>query len=197
MRRVYVFWDNSNIFIGAQGALKALGRNSYGIRIDFENLFKLAIAGRPIAKGFCVGSVPPEVWSVWEKLAKKTGIKPELFERGSDSGQEQAVDQALQVHMLRAALDEKEPQIAVLLTGDGRGYNDGVGFHSDMERLYKNGWGIEVISWDKACATALKTWAADVGCYIQLDDYIENIVFEQGLTATKQLNLKKRPKAKA
>jgi hypothetical protein len=137
--KAHVFWDNSNIYIGAQAALQKLGRRGGGTRIDFENLLKLAMGGRTLARGHCVGSVPPEVWAVWVQLAKKTGIKPEVFERGAASGKEQAVDQALQVQMLRALADEPQPQVAVLLTGDGRGYLDGVGFHADLKRLYDKG----------------------------------------------------------
>ncbi|MCC8977573.1 NYN domain-containing protein [Bradyrhizobium acaciae] len=196
MAKVHVFWDNSNIYIGAQAVLQKLGRRTTGARIDFENLLKLAIGGRQLARGHCVGSVPPEVWAVWLQLAKKTGIKPELFERGAASGKEQAVDQALQVQMLRAAIDETQPQVAVLLTGDGRGYADGVGFHADLQRLYNKGWAIEVLSWDDTCAKALKTWAAQVGCFIRLDDYAECIVFEQGVTNVKPLNMRRRPTAK-
>lgn len=196
MPKVHVFWDNSNIYIGAQGALAKAGRKNSGIRVDFENLLKLAIGGRQFARGHCVGSVPPEIWAVWEQLARKTGIKPELFERGAASGKEQAVDQALQVQMLRAAIDEPVPQIAVLLTGDGKGYADGVGFHADLKRLHQKGWAIEVLSWDDTCAGALKRWSGQVGCFIKLDDYIDNIVFEQGITNVKPLNLKKRPSAK-
>jgi hypothetical protein len=182
MSGVHVFWDNSNIYIGAQGALKKLGRGGGGTRIDFENLLKLAIGGRQFARGHCVGSVPPEVWAVWEQLARKTGIKPELFERGAASGKEQAIDQALQVQMLRALIDTPTPQTAVLLTGDGRGYADGVGFYADLERLHNKGWAIEVLSWEDTCARALKKWAAEVGCFIKLDDYVDSIVFEKGDT---------------
>ncbi|TYL86309.1 NYN domain-containing protein [Bradyrhizobium cytisi] len=196
MAKVYVFWDNSNIYIGAQAALQKLGRRTGGVRIDFENLLKLAIGGRQFARGHCVGSVPPEVWAVWQQLAKKTGIRPELFERGAASGKEQAVDQALQVQMLRAAIDEPQPQVAVLLTGDGRGYADGVGFHADLQRLHDRGWAIEVLSWEDTCAKALKSWAAQIGCFIKLDDYAESIVFEQGVTNVKALNMRRRPAAK-
>ncbi|MDP1632506.1 MAG: NYN domain-containing protein [Caulobacter sp.] len=196
MKRVHVFWDNSNIFIGAQVALQKRNMRSSGIRIEFENLLKLAIAGRRLASGHCVGSVPPEVWAVWDKLARKTGIKPELFERGAESGKEQAVDQALQVQMLRTAMDEREPQIAVLLTGDGKGFRDGVGFHADLERMHKRGWGIEVLSWEDTCAGALKRWASEVGCFVRLDDYIPSIVYEQGITTAQPLNMKKRPRVK-
>ena len=43
------------------------------------------------------------------------------------SGKEQGLDQCLQVHMLRAIHDCPTPQVAVLMTGDGAGYDDGVG----------------------------------------------------------------------
>lgn len=158
-------------------------------------MFKLAVAGRPFSRGYAVGSIPPEDWSVWNQFAKRTGIEPELFERGASTGTEQAVDQALQVQMLRAALDERDPHIAVLLTGDGRGYGDGVGFHADLERLHRRGWGIEVLSWQDACAQDLKKWASEVGCFVKLDDYIDSIVFEQGTTFVKPLDMRKRPRA--
>ncbi len=91
-------------------------------------------------------------------------------------------------------MDEPEPQIAVLLTGDGKGFYDGVGFHADLERMHKRGWGIEVLSWDDTCAGALKRWASEVGCFIRLDDFIPSIVFEQGLTHARPLNMKSRPR---
>ena len=50
-------------------------------------------------------------------------------------GREQGVDQTLQTAMLRDAFDHNgSPGIAVLLTGDGSGFVDGVGFHADLER---------------------------------------------------------------
>src|SRR6202021_2945039 len=98
--------------------------------------------------------------------------------------------------MVRSLVDEPTPQIAVLLTGDGRGYADGVGFHADLERLHNKGWAIEVLSWEDTCAKALKLWAAQVGCFIKLNDYAESIVFEQGVTNAKPLNMRRRPTAK-
>jgi hypothetical protein len=65
-----------------------------------------------------------------------------------------------------------------------------------MERLHAKGWGIEVLSWESTCATALRSWSEKVGCFIPLDDYAESIAFEQGVTAVKALNLRGRPLAK-
>ena len=41
--------------------------------------------------------------------------------------------------MLRAVSDHRDPQIAVLMTGDGAGYDDGVGFHADMAQMHAAG----------------------------------------------------------
>ena len=193
MKKVHVFWDNSNIFVGAQAAYRELGKNfPYSARIEFRNLYRLAVVGRPVGGAFCVGSVPPELAAVWKSLERATGIVPELFERGSGSNKEQAVDQALQVHMLRAMADADEPGTAVLLTGDGAGYLSGVGFHADLERMHKQGWGIEVLSWDVCCNTRMQDWAEEVGVFIKLEDYLDQIVFEQNVTNAPQINLKGR-----
>ena len=104
--KVIIFWDNSNIFIPAQYlALKKDGALlQKAIRIQFDNLYELARAGREVLKAICVGSVPPELEHVWRRL-RATGVEVELYERGSGTGKEQGVDQCLQVHMLRALAD--------------------------------------------------------------------------------------------
>ncbi|WP_139311498.1 NYN domain-containing protein [Desulfovibrio sp. DV] len=195
--RIHLFWDNSNIFHSAQRYAERIEsyaiRNS--VRIHFMNLYKLALAGRQMASGVAVGSVPPEQEHLWDSFTKGTTIKPELYERGAISKKEQGVDQCLQTHMLRAVTDEKEPQIAVLLTGDGQGYDDGVGFHADLERMYKAGWGIEVISWDLACKGTLKRWASSIGSYIQLESYYNSVTFVEGGRGIIPLSLTSRQKS--
>ena len=195
-RKVHIFWDNSNIFVPAKDV--AASRDGFAapglIRIQFDNLYKLATGGRTVARAVCVGSVPPELEAVWKKL-RATGLAVELFERGAGSRKEQAIDQALQVHMLRALADVDPPEIAVLLTGDGAGYLDGVGYHADLERMAKRGWGIEVLSWDHACNGRLKGWAAKTGVYIPLEAYYDSITFlGDGTRKSKPISLTRRPK---
>jgi hypothetical protein len=181
MDRVYVFWDNSNIFISAQDVAERREgvMERHAVRLQFDQLYKLAAFGRNVVKTFVVGSVPPEV-RVWARLQQSTGAIIELQERGEYSGGEQAVDAALQVQMLRALADEDEPCVAVLLTGDGAGYLDGVGFHADLERMQRRRWGIEVLSWDHACNQRLKAWAKEVGAYVPLDAHYKKITFIEG-----------------
>lgn len=183
---IYVFWDNSNVFIPAQDVASArepgFSFDRRALQIHFENLMTLVRCGRRLAYGIAVGSLPGDMRSVWEKL-KEAGLAVELFERGSASNTEQGCDQCLQVHMLRTLCDHA-PAVAVLLTGDGKGFEDGVGFHADLDRMYRRGWGIEVVAWDIACSKRLKEWAQRVGVYIPLEDYYEHVTFvEQGRKA--------------
>ena len=127
---------------------------------------------------------------------RQTGVAVELYERGGQSRTEQGVDQCLQVHMLRAMADAAAPAIAVLLTGDGKGYSDGVGYHADLERMAKHGWGIEVISWDIACNNRLRAWAKSVGVYIPLEDHYKAVTFLEGVRRAAPVSLTRRPRAK-
>jgi hypothetical protein len=194
--RVFIYWDNSNTFIGA----KFVANKREGIfaeqsvRIQFDRLLDLARAGRLIASAVCVGSIPPELRHVWDRI-RSTGVSVELYERGAGSGTEQATDQALQVHMLRAMHDIIPPQVAVLLTGDGAGYEEGVGFYADLVRMAQAGWGIEVISWDAICKREFKEWAKKVGVYIALDDYYESVTFLEHGRRSIPLKLSSRPMA--
>lgn len=195
--QVHLYVDNSNIFISSKGVAEAReGRFARdAVRLEFEHLLQLALAGRPLAHAAVIGSIPPEQRTVWDRLKEKTGIQPELYERGSLSGGEQGLDQCLQVHMLRAISDNADPHIAVLLTGDGAGYDDGVGFHADMERMHAAGWGIEVLSWEHSCRRTLREWAAANGCFIKLDDHYLSVTFLQGTRRASAVNLTTRPRA--
>lgn len=119
---VHIFWDNSNIFIPAKFAASRRDgpMQEHSVRIQFDNMYRLASAARDVESAVCVGSVPPELEAVWDRL-EATGVEVELYERGAGSGTEQGLDQCLQVHMLRALADSDEPAVAVLLTGDGAG----------------------------------------------------------------------------
>ena len=129
MNRVFIYWDNSNIFISAQYV--AVEREGdavrYRVRVHFRNLLELARSKRPIERAIAVGSIPPELRHVWNRLENE-GVTVQLLERG--------VNQTLQTAMLRDAFDYNgSPGIVVMLTGDGSGFDDGVGFHADLERM--------------------------------------------------------------
>jgi hypothetical protein len=195
MQGVLLFIDNSNIYIsGKDLADQKDGPGSRSkFRMEFAHLVQLALAGRKLLGAYVVGSIPPEDKAVWDSLEKSTGIKPELFERGGISGGEQGLDQCLQVHMLRAINDYKDPQIVVLMTGDGAGYEDGVGFHADLERMHESGWGVEVLSWEHSCNQNLKKWACNKGVFISLDSHYDSISFVKGVRTSTAVALQNRP----
>lgn len=183
MDRVFIYWDNSNIFVSVQEV--AAEREGAGarrrVRIDFRNMLELAHAGRAIEHAVAVGSIPPELRHVWNRL-ENLGVTVQLLERGAMGGREQGVDQAadrdLQVAMLRDIADYNgDPGIVAMLTGDGAGFADGVGFHADLERMRRRGWRIEVISWRYSCNRRLREWAEENGKFIALDDFYDSVTF--------------------
>jgi hypothetical protein len=177
MSRVYVFWDNSNIFVEAKtvAVTKEGLFRANDVRIKVEALHHLAVWSRPVAKTYVVASEALEV--DLRMVIKRIDAQFEIYERGAKSNTEQAVDAALQVHMLRALVDEPEPCVAVLLTGDGAGHENGVGFRADLERMWKRGWGVEVLSWTKSCDRGLRAWAEKAGAFISLERYYDYITF--------------------
>ena len=179
MEKVFVYWDNSNIFISAQQVAADLEGDAvrYRVRLHFRHLLDLACAGREIENAIAVGSIPPELRHVWNRL-ENDGFTVQLLERGALQGREQGVDQALQTAMLRDAYDYNgDPGIAVLLTGDGSGFADGVGFHADLERIRRRGWRIEVLSWRHSCNRRMREWAEENGIFIALDDFYDSATF--------------------
>ena len=177
MERVFVYWDDSNIFISARMvAAEREGEAARArIRIHFRNLLELARAGREIEHAVAVGSIPPELRHVWNRLENE-GVTVHLLERGAMQGREQGVDQTLQTAMLRDAFDYNgDPGIVVMLTGDGAGFHDGVGFHADLERMHRRGWRIEVLSWRHSCNRRMREWAEQNGKFVALDDFYGSV----------------------
>ena len=67
---LYIYWDNSNIFVESQNVAEELEGDSpnvrYRVRIDFANLLLLAHGNRPVTRIVAAGSVPPELATLGE-----------------------------------------------------------------------------------------------------------------------------------
>ena len=181
MDRVFIYWDNSNIFHEAQRLAEAWCEGSgvrYRVRINFDNALRLASADRPMERAVAAGAIPPEMRQLWNRM-ESLGVEVRLFDRGSaDRGEQDMPDRLLQLRMLEDALDYNgDPGIAVLLTGDGAGYLEGAGFHSTLERMHNRGWRIEILSWAHACNQRMRGWAERNGVFIALDDFYDAITF--------------------
>ena len=181
MNGVFIYWDNSNIFHEAQrlAELRNEGVNArYRVRINFDNILRLAHADRPLEKAIAAGSVPPEMRQLWNRM-ESNGVEVRLFDRGeAGRGEQDVPDRVLQLRMLEDALDYNgDPGIAVLLTGGGAGYSEGAGFHSTLERMHKRGWRVEILSWAHSCNQRMRQRAEENGLFIALDDYYEALTF--------------------
>ena len=181
MDDVFIYWDNSNIFHEAQRLAEEReeGPNArYLVRINFDNMLRLALAGRPLKQAVAAGSVPPEMRQMWNRL-ENAGVEVKLFDRGDPARSEQEMpDRILQLRMLEDGWDNNgNPGIVVLLTGDGAGYLEGTGFHSTLERMHKRGWRVEILSWGHSCNQRMRRWAVDNGTFVSLDDFYEAVTY--------------------
>ncbi len=180
MDRVFVYWDNSNIFHEAQRFAEESESPDarYRVRIHFENLLRLAEADRPLERAVAAGSVPPEMRQLWNRMESR-GVEVTLFDRGRpERGEQDTPDRLLQLRMLEDALDYNgTPGIVALLTGDGAGYLEGAGFHRTLERMHKRGWRIEILSWAHSCNQRMRRWAERNGVFVALDDFYRSVTF--------------------
>ena len=181
MDSVFIYWDNSDIFHEVQRLAEERSEGPGGrnrVRLNFENLLRLAHADRPLERAFAAGSVPPELRQLWNRM-ESVGVEVQLFDRGSPGrGEQEMPDRVLQLRMLEDALDYNgDPGTVVLLTGDGAGYLEGAGFHSTLERMHRRGWPVEIMSWAHSCNQRMRRWAEENGVFVALDDFYEAITF--------------------
>ena len=181
MQKVFIYWDNSNIYHEAQRLTRELDPSAgayHRVRIHCENLYELARAERDVEMAFAAGSVPPKMQQLWNRMENQ-GMKVKLYDRRAREYSEQEMpDIILQKQMLEDALDYNGvPGIVVLLTGDGAGYYEGSGFHRTLERMHKRGWQVEILSWRHACNRRMREWAEANGKFIALDDFYYSLTF--------------------
>jgi hypothetical protein len=196
---VHIFWDHSNLFHSAQDCCDDEGKGKepghrWDARVHFQKMFDFAAAGRTVERAVAVGSIPPGLSALWAKL-KAAGIDIELQERGAESGKEQAVDEALQLEMLRSVIDRDKPAVAVLLSGDKD-------FYDDVKRMLDAGWGVEILCFGGSFARKLRklsTQSFGRAKYVDLDEWYPQLVYLQGfdeeiMRPADALDLSDRPK---
>ena len=181
MNRVFLYWDNSNIFHEAERIVAERNEGPgarFRVNLHFDNILRLAHAERPVQRAVAAGSIPPEMRQLWNRM-ECNGVEVKLFDRGDPARSEQDMpDRVLQLRMLEDALDYNgDPGVVVLLTGDGAGYREGAGFHSTLERMHQRGWRVEILSWRHSCNQRMLRWAEENGLFVALDDFYESITF--------------------
>lgn len=181
MKKVNIFWDNSNIHYGGLNQVfpvKEPGKQKELYRTHFSNLLKLVVQGRPIGKVFFVGSTPPESDKIWDYL-RSLGIEPETIPRAAEGGEHETTDYLLQNHLLRLGY-EQDTGVVALLSGDGAGINEDKGFFADLKRVSKRGWQVEIYAWQESCHKGMRAYAEKNWRFTNLTDSYFHITFIQG-----------------
>ena len=110
MSGVFIYWDNSNIYHEAQRIAEEQEGTPgarHLLRIQFDNLLRLAHADRPLEKAVAAGSVPPEMEQLWNRM-ENSGVEVNLFDRGApDRGEQGTPDQWLQLRLLEDGWDKQ------------------------------------------------------------------------------------------
>ena len=193
---VYVYWDNSNIFLGARDVAEHLEHDVPNIRmrvrVDFRKLLLLAHDERPLKRTVAAGSIPPAMEELWHRLANDGKVHVDLFNRhGYD---EQGVpDTVLQWEILLNAINIKPPGVMVLLTGDGAGYQ-GKGFLKVLKSVHHLGWKVELLAWRWSCNEGMLQWVQENGLFVPLDEFYASITFLEGSPSrdSEELDLAKK-----
>ena len=104
MDNVFIYWDNSNIFHEAQRFAESSNDGPdarYRVRINFDNMYRLAHADRPVKHAVAAGSVPPEMRQLWNRM-ENLGVDVNLFDRGDPQrGEQEMPDRVLQLSNAR------------------------------------------------------------------------------------------------
>lgn len=152
-RGVYIFIDNSNLWINAKRVEKPsymTTKEDHRVRIEIGKLAECVSQGRIIRKVFVFGSRPPHADSVWEKM-KEHGWEVVVKERNSWTSKEKGVDTQLVVGMLDVFY-KQEPETIVLVSGDADMFPAVEYILKDREK----NWRVEVRSWRDSTARCLK-----------------------------------------
>lgn len=182
---LHLFWDNSNIWLSGRNVSTRLEPgHEHNFRVHFGSLLRTLTAGRPLASAVVAGSLPPDNDALWETF-DRLGVRVIKQERGNQTGGEVAVDEAIHLEMANLILDsldapEGQPGTMLLLTGDGSGSSERRGFLTQLQRARKQGWEIEVASWEASCNRYLKEYAEQEGRFISLDDLYHDVTFITG-----------------
>ncbi len=176
---MFIFWDNSNIHISGLKVMEQVEPDKPRelFRTNFNNLLQLVKKDRKIDKIYLSGSVPPPNNSVWDYL-RNMGVSVQLLDKTADGTEQESVDMSLQTMMFRTAIDNIDsPSTIAVLTGDGASKQLGEGFLSDLKRIKKLGWNIEVYAWEISCNRYLKEYAEQNGLFVPLENYYNSITF--------------------
>lgn len=176
---ICIYVDNSNIFIGGQEVAQVRGEDPHHFRIDFTNFLSLITNGsQQFDELVWAGSCTPEQEEVFQHI-RTNGVDLQLIPR-SESGENETVDQAMQLSMYRHGRKYRNhPGTIVLCTGDGKGFHEEKGFLYDLQGFVEDGWALVLYSWNAVCHKGLRQFAKKHGLFVPLERHYDYITFIQ------------------
>jgi len=152
LKSVYVFVDNSNIWIsGKEVAGKSRSNpvpSDYWYRIDYGKLLDLVVGVRSLGQlPKLYGSEPPPVDTVWTRI-KSHGYDVTLFKRNIYN-KEKGLDMRMGLDIQRLGFQVKPPATIAIIAGDA----DYEPVIKDMQAM---GWEVEVWYWENAAGNVKK-----------------------------------------
>lgn len=176
-RPVCIYVDNSNIYIGGRKAAKMHKEDPNNLRIAFDHFLFLITHGHlQFDEMVWAGSGLSEHEEIFKSITDK-GVDLQLIPR-SESGENETVDQAIQLSMYRHHRKYRHhPGTIVLCTGDGKGFSEEKGFLYDVKGFTEDGWKLNLYSWDFLCHHGLKHFAKQHGRYFPLEKYYHAVTF--------------------
>ena len=176
---IWIFVDNSNIWIGAKKlASKVKGFKSltdHRVRLNIGNLTDVVAKSREVKTGVLYGSEPPQIDSVWDKIREYKGWSVKTKKKSFLTHKEKEVDAQLLVDVTEVACTTpvNDRGTVVLITGD-----------ADMcpavEKIISyEGWKVEIYMWEDSLSDRLKKLSrqnVNVICE-PLDNRMKEVVF--------------------
>ena len=186
----YLFVDFSNLWYSIRAEAARRGDPDRAVRAHAANLRRVLAAGRAVGDAVLVAnrSVPEAVLNHF-----RPGFRVELVESGSLSGTEQAGDELLQNAIYRTILRAPADGIIVVATGDGAGWLEERGFCEALSAARRQGFGVEVVAFERSLNRWLRGLADAVGAVVLLDRFYDAITFLEGLRPAQSPSLRHRP----
>ncbi len=183
---IHVFFDNSNIWGGAQLIRKEREPHVQwaALRLYFKNLFTLIQNGRKLETAILCGSVPPSCEPLWQ-YARDNGYDTNLLRRvARDDGSviEQGVDEILHLKMINTAtrFRNQPEKIMVVATGDGKVSEFNTSFPEQIHLAIDLSWDIELWSWSPCLSGAYTQLQHEFPRKVRvmmLDNYYDSVTF--------------------
>ena len=176
----FMYLDFSNIFIGAKKAsIKFEHHDVYNqVRINFHNMIDLIDNAFNVQYIRVVGTHVNPIAKFLENLEKEKGKEFKVIESPIINRREISADEHLQIEMLHDVIDYK-PNTAIILTGDGNGTDNAIGFFEEIMRMHGIGWNIVLMAWEDNCRSDMREWVERNGQFVELDKHYKHLTFIQ------------------